>query len=96
MKKAGIAQEGTPHDLYDRPASAFAGDFIGDANRIEVEVIRSGDETEILLLDRRLCLPLASTATGADPAGRNRPPGIRPAGRAAGGGMTASAAEGWT
>ncbi|MDX5350736.1 MAG: ABC transporter ATP-binding protein [Paracoccaceae bacterium] len=65
MKNAEIAQEGTPHDLYDRPASGFIADFIGDANLIGVEVTRSGPETEIALLDRRLTLPLASAGTGA-------------------------------
>lgn len=64
MKNAEIAQEGTPHDLYDRPANAFIADFIGDANLVDVEVIRSGAETEIELQGRRLRLPLASTTTG--------------------------------
>lgn len=64
MKNAEIAQEGTPHDLYDRPASAFIADFIGDANLIDVEITRSGTQTEIVLLDRRLTLPLAYTVTG--------------------------------
>ncbi|WP_374432270.1 ABC transporter ATP-binding protein [Tabrizicola sp.] len=64
MKNAEIAQEGTPHDLYDRPANAFIADFIGDANLVDVEVVRSGAETEIALQGRRLRLPLASTTTG--------------------------------
>ncbi len=64
MKNAEIAQEGTPHDLYDRPASAFIADFIGDANLIDVEVTRSGPETEIALQGRRMMLPLASVLTG--------------------------------
>jgi iron(III) transport system ATP-binding protein len=64
MKNAEIAQEGTPHDLYDRPANAFIADFIGDANLIGVEITKSGAETEIALQGRRLSLPLASTVTG--------------------------------
>jgi len=64
MKNAEIAQEGTPHDLYDRPANAFIADFIGDANLIAIEVTRSGPTTEVSLLDRRITLPLASAATG--------------------------------
>jgi iron(III) transport system ATP-binding protein len=64
MKNAEIAQEGTPHDLYDRPANAFIADFIGDANLIDVEVTQSGAETEIALLSRRLRLPLQSAVTG--------------------------------
>ena len=34
MDRGRIAQVGTPQDLYDRPASAFIADFIGDANLI--------------------------------------------------------------
>lgn len=64
MKNAEIAQEGTPHDLYDHPANAFIADFIGDANLIDVEVTRSGPQTEIALLDRRITLPLDSSLTG--------------------------------
>ena len=64
MKNAEIAQEGTPHDLYDRPANAFIADFIGDANLIEVEVTRAGPQAEIRLLDRALTLPLAWAAPG--------------------------------
>lgn len=64
MKNAEIAQEGTPHDLYDRPANAFIADFIGDANLIDVEVTKTGPQTEIALLDQRLTLPLASSLTG--------------------------------
>ncbi|MCL1628742.1 ABC transporter ATP-binding protein [Roseibaca sp. V10] len=65
MKNAEIAQEGTPQDLYDRPASAFIADFIGDANLLDVEICRSGQDTEIVLLDRKLTLPVQSAATGA-------------------------------
>ena len=64
MKNAEIAQEGSPQDLYQRPASGFIADFIGDANLIDVEVVRAGAETEIALLDQRLTLPLHSAATG--------------------------------
>jgi iron(III) transport system ATP-binding protein len=64
MKNAEIAQEGTPHDLYDKPANAFIADFIGDANLIDVDVTRSGAETEMVLLGRRLRLPLQSAVIG--------------------------------
>jgi iron(III) transport system ATP-binding protein len=64
MKNAEIAQEGAPFDLYDRPASAFIADFIGDANLIDIEVTKVGRETEITLLGNRLTLPLASDKLG--------------------------------
>lgn len=35
MREGKIAQIGTPEDLYDRPASSFVADFIGDANLID-------------------------------------------------------------
>jgi len=38
MKDAEIAQEGTPHDLYERPNSTFIADFIGDANLIDCQI----------------------------------------------------------
>ncbi|MDA9019955.1 ABC transporter ATP-binding protein [Flavimaricola sp.] len=35
MQAGRIAQIGTPQDLYDRPATPFVADFIGDANLID-------------------------------------------------------------
>ena len=64
MKNAEIAQEGTPHDLYERPASAFIADFIGDANLLDVEVLEAGAATRVRLLDQTHDLPLASSAKG--------------------------------
>jgi iron(III) transport system ATP-binding protein len=65
MKNAEIAQEGTPEDLYERPASAFIADFIGDANLIDVEVAPDGATTGVELLGRRIELPLATSFRGA-------------------------------
>ncbi len=38
MEAGRIAQEGTPHELYEKPASRFLADFIGDANLIDGEL----------------------------------------------------------
>ncbi len=38
MNGGRIAQRGTPHELYEAPASRFLADFIGDANLIEGEL----------------------------------------------------------
>ncbi|WP_370673740.1 ABC transporter ATP-binding protein [Pleomorphomonas sp. PLEO] len=65
MKNAEIAQEGTPEDLYERPASAFIADFIGDANLIDVDVTPTGATTGVDLLGRRIELPLTTTIHGA-------------------------------
>jgi iron(III) transport system ATP-binding protein len=48
MRNAGIAQKGTPRELYEAPADAFVADFIGEANLIPCEVLSiSGDMAEI-------------------------------------------------
>lgn len=65
MKNAEIAQEGAPEDLYERPASAFIADFIGDANLIDVDVTPGGMSTTVELLGRRIELPLATSIRGA-------------------------------
>lgn len=39
MKEGGIAQKGSPRDLYEAPASAFIADFMGEANVVPCEVI---------------------------------------------------------
>jgi len=38
MDGGRIAQQGTPYDLYEKPASRFLADFIGDANLVEGEL----------------------------------------------------------
>ena len=42
MEAGRIAQKGTPHELYESPASRFLADFIGDANLVDGE-IKLGD-----------------------------------------------------
>jgi iron(III) transport system ATP-binding protein len=41
MDGGRIAQQGTPHDLYETPASRFLADFIGDANLVDGELALS-------------------------------------------------------
>jgi iron(III) transport system ATP-binding protein len=43
MNEGRIAQEGTPADLYERPADAFVADFIGGANLVPCEVVGHAD-----------------------------------------------------
>ena len=38
MNDAVIAQEGSPHELYEAPADVFVADFIGDANLVDAEI----------------------------------------------------------
>ena len=37
MDRGKIAQQGTPRELYEAPASRFLADFIGDANLVDGE-----------------------------------------------------------
>jgi len=58
MKNAEIAQEGSPHDLYERPNSAFIADFIGDANLVDCEVLESiGQTTGVRLQGKTISVP---------------------------------------
>ena len=43
MENGRIAQQGTPHELYEKPASRFLADFIGDANLVEGELVVDGE-----------------------------------------------------
>jgi iron(III) transport system ATP-binding protein len=42
MESGRIAQQGTPHELYEAPASRFLADFIGDANLVDGELGADG------------------------------------------------------
>ena len=66
MRNAEIAQEGTPHDLYERPNSAFIADFIGDANLVPCDVMAVGTgETAVHVAGKSLTLPHAFAHKGA-------------------------------
>ena len=47
LNRGAVEQIGTPDEIYDRPATSFVYDFVGDANRLPVEIlggqIRLGD-----------------------------------------------------
>jgi iron(III) transport system ATP-binding protein len=45
MHSARIAQDGTPRDLYNAPASRFVADFMGDANLLQATVGEHNGET---------------------------------------------------
>ena len=48
MNKGRIAQEGSPADLYERPADSFVADFIGGANLIPCEIVRQGESSAVV------------------------------------------------
>jgi iron(III) transport system ATP-binding protein len=45
MRSARVAQDGTPRELYNAPASRFVADFMGDANLLEATVGEHRGET---------------------------------------------------
>lgn len=76
MEAGRIAQIGTPEDLYDRPASPFIADFIGDANLIR------GNVTAGRFAGAGLDLPLAGPDGPATASVRPERIGLTPRGPA--------------
>jgi iron(III) transport system ATP-binding protein len=67
MNKGRIAQEGTPVDLYERPADSFVADFIGGANLIPCEIVRREDEAALVRFgnnELRVAAPRVSDGAG--------------------------------
>ncbi|MFN3276828.1 MAG: ABC transporter ATP-binding protein [Paracoccus hibiscisoli] len=74
MQQGRIAQIGTPADLYERPASPFIADFIGDANLIAGHVAQGRFTAPGLSLDvpgpeGQAMLSLRPERIGLDPGG---------------------------
>ena len=66
MRAGRIAQDGAPRALYERPASRFIADFIGDANLLPVALRRvDGGMAEVRLGGLVLRVPHAGAADGA-------------------------------
>ncbi|WP_347265898.1 ABC transporter ATP-binding protein [Paracoccus sp. (in: a-proteobacteria)] len=65
MKDGRIAQDGTPEELYEQPASAFIADFIGEANVVEGRVLRvSLGRALVDLAGERIELPARGAIEG--------------------------------
>jgi spermidine/putrescine transport system ATP-binding protein len=50
MRQGRIEQLGTPRELYDRPASRYVADFIGDTNLLPGTVVEGGAGRVLLLV----------------------------------------------
>src|SRR5436305_4517742 len=72
MNRGRIVQESSPRELYDRPASRFAAEFVGSANLLAAEITEVGNG----LVVRAGSLVLH--ATGPAPAARRALVCIRP------------------
>jgi iron(III) transport system ATP-binding protein len=57
MKDGVIQQEGTPVELYDRPANRFVADFLGTANFFEGKLEKSGS-ARVFRADNGLVIPV--------------------------------------
>jgi spermidine/putrescine transport system ATP-binding protein len=73
MNGGRIEQIGRGQDIYERPATRFAADFIGEANLLEIE---RGKDGRLLLLDGALALP-GETAPSGKLTGVLRPEYVR-------------------
>lgn len=64
MHKGVIAQKGTPHDVYYRPASEFVADFIGEVNFLAGNIISIKNNTaEVSVEGVSIRIPCAEHAT---------------------------------
>jgi iron(III) transport system ATP-binding protein len=50
MKDGEMIQSGSPRDLYDRPATRFAAEFIGNANILDATITRSGNDGSAIVM----------------------------------------------
>lgn len=48
MRSGRVEQIGAPRDLYDRPASRFVAEFMGETNFIEARILDRGAEHVVL------------------------------------------------
>ncbi len=59
LNQGRIEQVGSPDDVYDRPASGFVCEFLGEANRLPVDIVdgeaRFGDQAVLSGLGANLC-----------------------------------------
>ncbi|NOZ32947.1 MAG: ABC transporter ATP-binding protein [Alphaproteobacteria bacterium] len=66
MNNATIAQDGTPRDLYEKPANRFVADFIGEANNLVCRITAIKDDTaEVKLGPYTIKLPARGMKEGA-------------------------------
>ena len=76
MNNGHIAQEGSPAEIYNRPANVFASSFIGEANLLHGTVQETDNETAWVTLDGGLAR-IAAPANGLD-AGQSVVVSVRP------------------
>lgn len=68
IHRGRIEQIGTVHEVYHRPATAFAADFIGQANLLEAELVAREGAAVQMRLDGGLVLRIPAAAWPTDAA----------------------------
>ncbi|HVE50156.1 MAG TPA: ABC transporter ATP-binding protein [Casimicrobiaceae bacterium] len=66
MENGRIAQQGPPTELYERPASRFLADFIGDANLVDGELVHDATGPRFRVAD--ISVPVIANGIPAGPA----------------------------
>ena len=67
MNEGRIVQEGSPADMYNRPATVFASGFIGEANLMRgVVAARDGELVRVRVLDTELDVRAPAGTFAAD------------------------------
>ena len=66
MNNAVIAQDGTPRELYEAPASRFVADFIGEANIMDCDIKKvDGDTASVEIGSYQIELPARGLGPGS-------------------------------
>ncbi|GAA1635699.1 ABC transporter ATP-binding protein [Georgenia ruanii] len=67
MNAGRIEQMGSPAELYDRPATTFVANFLGQCNLVRATADAAGDDVALSVEGRRWAVPAGrSSATGTD------------------------------
>jgi ABC-type Fe3+/spermidine/putrescine transport system ATPase subunit len=67
MNEGRIVQEGSPAEIYDRPATVFASGFIGEANLLRGTVAAvDGERARVRVLDSSLEVVAPARGVGPD------------------------------
>jgi len=65
MSGGRVIQEGTPRQIYYRPAGRFVADFIGETNFLSGDISRVGDDARLTLATGEVVPVVGPAATGA-------------------------------
>jgi spermidine/putrescine ABC transporter ATP-binding subunit len=66
MNNGHIEQIGSPEDIYDRPQTRFAAEFIGEASLLEGTVVRRDGEDVVVALGDGLSIPAKPVSLGLE------------------------------